>query len=149
MNSLPDNDPAKTLFDTLINVINQQAILMAQMAEKINQIESIGGGGSGNGFTVYESGKVYKRYQAVIDPETDTAYLVAPLNGGTEYTSITVETDCENGNLKLLGYEGYIVPFNHTPTPNEVDALPENVVVVEYNPSDTPYTGILTQDNDD
>ena len=87
MSNLPDNDPAKTLFDTLINVINQQAILMAQMAEKINQIESIGGGGSGNGFTVYESGKVYKRYQAVIDPETDTAYLVAPGRSGQLLTA--------------------------------------------------------------
>ena len=36
MNTLPDNDPAKVLFDTLINVINKQAELMAQMAEKIN-----------------------------------------------------------------------------------------------------------------
>jgi hypothetical protein len=49
----------------------------------------------------------------------------------------------------LLGYDGQIVTFNHVPTSPEVDRLPENVVVVEYNEMDTPYTGILTSDNTD
>lgn len=144
MNTLPDNDPAKVLFDTLINVINKQAELMAQMAEKINQIESIGG--KGNGLLVYTSGETYNRYQMLVDPNTNIVYLVVP-HTGDQYTAISVETDCANGNLKILGYDGQIIPFNHTPSPSEIDNLPENVTVVEYNPADTPYMGILTNDN--
>lgn len=136
------------VFKDLVDIIHSQREIIHELTEYLLQIKSIGGGGSGNGFQVYESGKEYKRYQALIDPNTDIAYLVVPHEGDT-YISESVQTDCESGNLKLLGYDGQIVPFNHTPTPAEVDRLPENVVVVEYNPSDTPYTGILTSDNDD
>lgn len=133
------------VFNDLIDVIHEQRTLIHTMAGYIKQLQ-IGGGGSGNGFQVYESGKEYKRYQALIDPNTDIAYLVVPRNGDT-YISETVQLDCESGNLKLLGFDGQIVTFNHPPKPDEVDVLPENVVVVEYSEADTPYTSILTNDN--
>ena len=119
------------------------------MADYIERIQSIGGGGggTGNGFQVYESGKVYKKYQALIDPATDTPYLVVPAGGLVEYTSISVQQDCEDGNLKLLGFDSQIVTYDHTPTPTDIDNIPEKTVVVEYNPMDTPYTGMLNNDN--
>ena len=140
-------EDGKALFDLLINVVHEQRILIETLASKVEQLESIGGG-KGNGLEVYTPGETYKRYRMLVDPNTDIVYITVPYNGD-EYVAVSVEQDCADGNLKLLGYDGQIVPFNHTPTPNEVDRLPENVVVVEYNPSDTPYTGILTSDNDD
>lgn len=134
-------DDGKVLFDTLISVIHSQRILMEAMAEKIEQLTI--GGGSGNGFQVYESNKLYKKYQALIDPNTDTAYLVVP-HEGDEYTSVTVEEDCRNGNLKLLGFDSQIVTFGRPPEQAEIERLPEKVIVVEYNPQDTPYTGIIS-----
>lgn len=141
MGSMANNEPGKEMFDALITIIRNQAQLLAEIADKINKIEF--GGGSGNGFQVYESNKLYKRYQAVIDPNTDTAYLVVPKNEGTEYTSVTVQQDCEDGNLKLLGYDSHIVAFDHRPSTEEISVLPEQITVVEYSTSDTPYVGIL------
>lgn len=135
------------VFKDLIDIIHEQREIIHEMAEYLVQIKSIGGGGgTGNGFQIYEANHLYKRYQALIDPNTDTAYLVVPAGGLDEYTSVSVKTDCQNGNLKLLGYESQIVTFDHAPQREEVEVLPENVVVVEYNPSDTPYTGIVTND---
>lgn len=135
------------VFNDLVDIIHTQREIIHDLTEWLLQIKSIGGGGggSGNGFEVYESGKEYKRYQALIDPNTDIAYLTVPHDGDT-YISESVEIDCQNGNLKLLGFDGQIVTFDHPPREAEVDELPENVVVVEYNPSDTPYTGILSND---
>jgi hypothetical protein len=146
MSDMAHNEPGKDLFDALIQLFKQQQSLMEQIADKISRMEP-GGGGTGNGFQVYESNKVYKKYQAVIDPSTDVPYLVVP-SEGDEYTSITVKQDCANGNLKLLGFDSQIVTFDHQPTVNDLKTLPEKAVVVEYSPSDTPYTGILTVDND-
>lgn len=137
-------------FRRLIDLVDQQRQIIHRLTEDLMELKhGSGGGGTGNGFEVYESGKEYKRYQALIDPNTDIAYLVVPYNGGTSYTSVTVQQDCADGNLKLLGYDSQIVTFDHSPTPTEVNALPENVTVVEYNPSDTPYSNILTNDNED
>lgn len=144
---MPSKYNFEDCFNNLIELIEQQQQLIAELRAEIENIPGWGGGGgTGNGFEVYESAHLYKRYQAVIDPNTDTAYLVVPTHGGSEYTSIDVKTDCENGNLKLLGFEGQIVTFPRPPKEEEVDALPENCVVVEYNPLDTPYTSILTTD---
>ena len=134
------------VFNDLVDIIHSQREIIHELTEYLLQIESIGGGGSGNGFQVYESGKEYKRYQALIDPNTDIAYLVVP-QGGDTYISESVQTDCANGNLKLLGYDGQIVTFSSPPTSTEIQNLPENVVVVEYNPADTPYSSILTNDD--
>ena len=88
------------VFKDLVDIIHSQREIIHELTEYLLQIKSIGGGGSGNGFQVYESGKEYKRYQALIDPNTDIAYLVVPHEGDT-YISESVQTDCENGNLLI------------------------------------------------
>ena len=146
---MADNNNLDQVFLDLIDIIDQQKIIIGKMADYIEQIQSIGGGGggTGNGFQVYESGKVYKKYQALIDPATDTPDLVVPAGGLAEYTSISVQQDCGDGNLKLLGFDAQIVTFDHTPSPEEIDVIPEKTTVVEYNSADTPYTGMLNNDN--
>lgn len=147
---MPENNNIniEECFLRLQRIVAQQQQLIHRMAEDIVKIKigGGGGGGTGNGFEVYESGKTYKKYQALIDPNTDIPYLVVPYGGATEYVSDTVENDCAAGNLKLLGFDSQIVTFNHPPTEPEVDRLPENVVVVEYNDVDPNYN-ILTSDN--
>ena len=147
---MPENNNIniEECFLRLQRIVAQQQQIIHRMAEDIVKIKigGGGGGGTGNGFEVYESGKTYKKYQALIDPNTDIPYLVVPYGGATEYVSDTVENDCAAGNLRLLGYDGQIVTFNHPPTEPEVDRLPENVVVVEYNDVDPNYN-ILTSDN--
>lgn len=147
---MPENNNIniEECFLRLQRIVAQQQQLIHRMAEDIVKIKigGGGGGGTGNGFEVYESGKTYKKYQALIDPNTDIPYLVVPYGGATEYVSDTVENDCAAGNLRLLGYDGQIVTFNHPPQEPEIDRLPENVVVVEYNDVDPNYN-ILTSDN--
>ena len=148
---MPDNMSLQELeecFRRLQAIVHQQQQIIRRIAADLPNIDiGGGGGGTGNGFQVYESNHVYKRYQAVIDPNTDTAYLVVPHGGGEEYTSITVEIDCHDGNLKLIGFDSQIVTTNQPLSQEEIDALPEHVVVVEYNESDTPYNHILDGDN--
>ena len=149
---MADQNQMDEVFAVLVDIIHKQRVIMDELATQIKRIDSVGGGGgggTGNGFEVYESGKEYKKYQALIDPNTDTPYLVVPYGGAETYISVTVEDDCAAGNLKLLGFDSQIVTFNHPPTEPEVDRLPEKAVVVEYNDMDTPYTGILTSDNTD
>lgn len=146
---MPENNNIniEECFLRLQRIVEQQQRIIHKMAEDIIKIKiGGGGGGTGNGFEVYESGKTYKKYQALIDPNTDIPYLVVPYGGATEYISDTVENDCAAGNLRLLGYDGQIVTFNHPPQEPEIDRLPENVVVVEFNDVDPNYN-ILTSDN--
>lgn len=147
---MPENNNIniEDCFLRLQRIVAQQQQIIHRMAEDIVKIKISGGGGggTGNGFEVYESGKTYKKYQALIDPNTDIPYLVVPYGGATEYISDTVENDCAAGNLRLLGFDGQIVTFNHPPQEPEIDRLPENVVVVEYNDVDPNYN-ILTSDN--
>jgi len=124
-----------TIFEKLIRVIASQAVLLRAIAEKLEQLE-IGGGGSGNASIAdYESGKKYKRNTLVVDPGTETVYRVLP----SEYTSETVEDDKQNGYLKLVGFESEIVTFDHNPSQAEIEALPDDSVVVIYSPTDVPY----------
>ena len=146
---MADQNKMDEVFAVLVDIIHKQRVIMDELARQIKRIDSIGGGGgggTGNGFEVYESGKTYKKYQALIDPNTDIPYLVVPYGGATEYISDTVENDCAAGNLRLLGFDGQIVTFNHPPQEPEINRLPENVVVVEYNDVDPNYN-ILTSDN--
>lgn len=124
-----------TIFERLIRVIASQAALLRAIAEKLEQLE-IGGGGSGNAsISDYESGKSYKRNALLVDPATETVYRVLP----QEYISETVETDKTNGYLKLVGFESEIVTFDHNPSQSEIEALPDDAVVVVYSRTDTPY----------
>lgn len=125
-----------TIFEKFARVIAHQYSLIRAIAEKLEQLEIGGGGGSGNASIAdYESGKLYKRNTLVVDPATETVYRVLP----TEYTSVTVEDDKSHGLIKLVGFESEIVTFDHNPTQAEIDALPDDSVVIVYSRTDVPY----------
>ena len=124
-------------FQDLYEVIEQHQLLLASIAAKLNAIENLGGGGGGSAsIEDYESNQDYKRNMLLVDTETETVYRVIP----ESYTSITVETDCANGNLKLVGFESQIVAFDHEPTQAEINVIPDDSFVTIYNPTDTPYS---------
>ena len=101
----------------------------------------------GDTIPIYRTGTVYKRFQTVIDPDTEVTYIVTPADGTDTYTSETIEHDVASGDLRLLGGDSRIVVFDHIPSQSELNALPENVVVVEYDPDDAPYAGIVLNEN--
>lgn len=123
-----------TIFQDLVNVIASQQALIQQIANKLELIEPGGGGGTAS-IEDYESGKQYKRNMLIVDPDTETVYRVI-----TEYESDTVQTDCQNGYLKLVGYESQFVTFSHNPSQEEINNIPEDTLVAIYSPTDTPYT---------
>jgi hypothetical protein len=127
------------IFEKLFTAIRAQHQLLKNIADKLEQLEVGGGGGGGGGgnatISDYESGKRYKRNTLVVDPATETVYRVLP----SEYTSITVEDDKLHGYLKLVGFESDIVTFDHNPSQAEIDALPDDSVVVIYSPTDPAY----------
>ena len=130
MATVPDS-----VFDGLLEVIQQQKIMLQKIAEDLEAIESIGGGGGGTAsIEDYESGKNYKRNVLLVDTNTETVYRVL-----RDYTSVTVEDDVRLGLIKLVGFESQIVTMNHNPTQAEIDALPDDTLVAVYSTNDTPY----------
>lgn len=126
------------VFEKLFSVIRAQNVLIKNIADKLQQLEVGGGGGGGGGnatISDYESGKRYKRNTLVVDPATETVYRVLP----AQYTSNTVDDDKLHGYLKLVGFESEIVTFDHNPSQAEIDALPDDSVVVIYSPTDPAY----------
>lgn len=126
------------IFEKLFIAIRAQHQLLKNIADKLEQLEVGGGGGGGGGnatISDYESGKRYKRNTLVVDPATETVYRVLP----SQYTSNTVDDDKRNGYLKLVGFESDIVTFDHNPSQAEVDAIPDDSVVVVYSPTDPAY----------
>lgn len=125
------------IFEKLFIAIRAQHQLLKNIADKLEQLEVGGGGGGGGNATIsdYESGKRYKRNTLVVDPATETVYRVLP----SQYTSNTVDDDKRNGYLKLVGFESDIVTFDHNPSQAEIDALPDDSVVVVYSPTDPAY----------
>ena len=123
-----------SIFESLYNTIAEQQELITALATKLEQLE-IGGGGSGNASIAdYESGIRYTRNALVVDTATETVYRVI-----REYTSISVETDCQNGNLKIVGYESQFLAFNGDPTQAQLNVIPDDTLVAIYSASDTPY----------
>jgi len=123
------------IFQSLLDVIEEQRKKIALIAEKLSQIESIGGGGSGNAtIEDYQSGKSYVRNTLVVDSNTETVYRVLDL-----YTSDTVANDVAAGKLKLVGYEGQVMTYSAPPTQTEIENLPDDTLVAVYNANDTPY----------
>lgn len=125
-----------SVFEQLEAIIKTQSELIQSISEKLQQIESIGGGSGGGNATIfdYESDKNYVRNTLVVDVGTETVYRV--LNA---YKSISVEQDCANGNLKLVGFESQIVTLNGNPTQSQINVLPEDTLVAIYSAADTPY----------
>lgn len=123
-----------TIFDNLKTVILQQQQQIKLLADKLEQLE-LGGAGSGNAtISDYESNKRYKRNALLVDTATDVLYRAV-----REFTSVTVEDDCNNGNLKLVGFESQIVTFNNDPTQAQLNVIPDDTLVAVYSASDTPY----------
>lgn len=125
------------IFQTLFNIIHEQQELITSISEKLKQLDWSGGGGGGGGSAIatdYQSDQLYKRNTLVVDTATETLYRVI-----NEYTSITVQQDCMNGNLKLVGFESQVVTFDHNPTQSEINVLPEDSLVAIYSAADTPY----------
>lgn len=120
------------IFERLISIIDQQQKTIASIADKISKLETIGG--SVMATEDYISGTEYKRNMLIVDPNTETVYRVLQ-----QYTSVDVETDIENGYLKLVGFESQVVTFNHNPSQAEIEAIPEDALVAVYSSTDTPY----------
>lgn len=114
-------------FDRLITVIQKQQQLINSIADKLEKLESIGGGGGTASIEDYTPGETYKRNVLVVDTDTETVYRVLQ-----EYTSVSVKDDCSNGYLKLVGFESQIVTFNHEPTQQEINTLPDDSLVAIY-----------------
>lgn len=134
------------VFAQLINLINTQREIIHELADYLDQLEIGGGGGGGGGgssaFQPYRSGAVYKKYDTVVDPDTMISYITTV----TSFTASNIQSDVDAGKLKLVGYDSQIITFDHPPTAEEINTLPENAIVVEFDPEDTPYTGILSDD---
>lgn len=122
------------IFEKLHSVIAEHSIRLQNIANKLDLLE-IKTGSGGHGFVDYTHGETYKRNQAVVDTVTETAYRVI----ADEYVADTVQNDCANGYLKLLGFESQIVSYGHDPSQEEVNTIPDDAVVVVYSPDDTPY----------
>ncbi len=128
------------IFQDLVDIIQDNAVKMKLLADRIEQLESIGGGGSAS-IEDYESGKEYKRNVLIVDTTTETVYRVL-----SDYTSTTIEDDKKNGLIKLVGFESQLVSFNHDPSQTEINTLPMDTVVTIYSSTDDPYEPILSGD---
>lgn len=125
---------SEQMFQNLVDVVLQQQRLLADVADHLSQIESIGGGGSAS-IEDYVPGTLYKRNMLIVDTNTETVYrVIAP-----EYTSVTIQDDAANGMIKIVGFESQIRTFNHNPTQAEINVLPDDTIVAVYSSNDTPY----------
>lgn len=120
-----------SIFEDLYSRLQEQATLLAEIADKLNNLEL--GKGMAT-ITDYLSGSTYKRNMLIVDPVTETVY-----RSTQEFVAQTVETDCSLGYLKLVGFESQIIPFDHEPTQYEINTVPDGAMVAIYSPSDTPY----------
>jgi hypothetical protein len=134
-------DNMEEIFQRLNAVILAQQQLINSIADKVEKIESIGGGGGTASIEDYVSDKDYKRNVLLVDTNTETVYRVIE-----DYHSVTVTDDCEAGKLKLIGFESQVVTFSHRPTQDEIDALPEDTLVAIYDPTSDPYEPALAGD---
>lgn len=130
------------IFQDLVDIIQDNAVKMKLLADRIEQLESIGGDSGGSAsIEDYESGKEYKRNVLIVDTTTETVYRVL-----SDYTSTTIEDDKKNGLIKLVGFESQLVSFNHDPSQTEINTLPMDTVVTIYSSTDDPYEPILSGD---
>lgn len=122
------------VFQNLVDTIQEQQRLIASIANKLDQITSIGGGSAS--IEDYESGKIYKRNTMIVFPNTETVYRVL-----REYTSVSMETDLalDPPALKIVGMESQVVTFPHNPSQAEIDNLPDDTLVAVYSSTDVPY----------
>ena len=130
------------IFRDFLTAFARNQSLLAELTSKLQRLEigQGGGGGGGGNATIsdYESGVEYKHNALLNDTNNNNLYLVV---SPTSYTSIDVDTDVRQGNLKLINgipFENLVV-MDHDPTREEVQNLDEGSAVIVFNPSDTPY----------
>ena len=123
----------EAIFQRLLGLIQSQQKTIKELADKIEKLESIGGGGTAS-IEDYVSGTNYERNTLIVDTNTETVYRVLQ-----QYKSVNVDEDISNGYLKLVGFESQIVTYDHNPTQEEIDAIPEDALVAVYSATDTPY----------
>ena len=130
------------IFRDFLTAFARNQSLLAELTLKLQRLEigQGGGGGGGGNATIsdYESGVVYNHNALLNDTNNNNLYLVV---SPTSYTSIDIDTDVRQGNLKLINgipFENLVV-MDHDPTREEVQNLDEGSVVVVFSPSDTPY----------
>ena len=130
------------IFKDFLTAFARNQSLLAELTLKLQRLEigQGGGGGGGGNATIsdYESGVVYNHNALLNDTNNNNLYLVV---SPTSYTSIDIDTDVRQGNLKLINgipFENLVV-MDHDPTREEVQNLDEGSVVVVFSPSDTPY----------
>ena len=129
------------IFKDFLTAFARNQSLLAELTLKLQRLEiGQGGGGGGGNATIsdYESGVVYNHNALLNDTNNNNLYLVV---SPTSYTSIDVDTDVRNGNLKMINGIPFknLVVMDHEPTREEVQNLDEGSVVVVFSPSDTPY----------
>lgn len=129
------------VFDRLLELETAREARLKRIEDALNAIQLATDATS---LEDYVGGKFYKRNTLVVDALTETVYRTLPREG---FTSTTLQNDLENGRLKLVGYESQFVTFNHPPTDEEVNALPEDTLVAIYSPSDDPYQTVTSSDN--
>lgn len=132
------------IFERLLSIITTTNNRLKRIEDAVKNIQPGGGGGGNATIEDYASGKFYNRNTLLVDPLTETVYRTLPREG---FTSTTLDNDKALKRLKLVGYESQFVNFDHQPTQNEIDVLPEDVVVTIYSEQDDPYTPILSSDN--
>lgn len=126
------------------------AILAAVTAERheLDRIEKalkkINIAGSATTIVDYVSGSFYRRNTLVVDTFTETVYRTTIPEG---FIATNIQEDMEHGRIKLVGYESQFVTFPKPPTQDQLDMLPEDVLVAIYSPQDDPYTPALETDN--
>lgn len=127
------------IFRNFLTALTRQQQLLNQLNLKLQRLEIGQGGGGGGNATIldYEPNKEYKHNTLVNDTNNDNLYLVICQN---VYTSVDIETDVEQGNIKLINSNILnLIPVDHEPTRAEVQNMDEGSVVIVYNPSDEPY----------
>lgn len=130
------------IFDSLNNIISEQARLIKDLREKLEELEvGKGGGGGSASIEDYVVGKTYKRNILIVDPATETVYRAID-----EFVSESIKEDHEQGHIKLVGYESQVITFDHLPTQAEIDTLPEDSLVTIYSTTDDPYIPIINSD---
>lgn len=125
---------SKDIFQQLTDIIKKQDEIIKSISEKVVKLEDVIGKGNSAIILDYESGSLYERNTLVVDTESETVYRVIK-----QYTSIDVRTDCSEGNLKLVGFESQVIEFDHDPTQEEIEVIPNESFVAVYNPLDPPY----------
>ena len=122
------------IFQQFVDIIQLQQQKIDTIAQKLQQIESIGGGGSAS-IEDYQSGKMYKRNTLVVDVNTETVYRVLRDYG----PSVTIDDDKANEDIKIVGYESGFIAFAHDPSQAEINNLPDDTLVAVYSSTDPPY----------